>query len=111
MTIGFRIPGALGRLPLADLAVWAKGAGFDSIDLGSADADQVKTLRDVGLAVGTIDLPGTRDLLSPDAATRQKGIEAASAAIEAMAAVGATKAFCTFFPADGNQSRRVSFEH
>lgn len=111
MKIGFRIPGALGRLPLADLAAWAKGAGFDSIDLGSADAERVKTLRDAGLEVGTIDLPGTRELLSPDAATRQSGIDAACAAIEAMAAVGANKAFCTFFPADGNQSRRVSFDN
>ena len=111
MTIGFRIPGALGRLPIADLAAWAKGAGFDAIDLGSPDPDRVAAVRAAGVDVGTIDLPGTRELLSPDADTRQKGIDAASTALEAMAAVGATRAFCTFFPVDASQSRAVSFEN
>ncbi|MFM7321442.1 MAG: sugar phosphate isomerase/epimerase family protein [Armatimonadota bacterium] len=111
MTIGFRIPGALSRIPFADLAAWAKSAGFDSIDLGGPDAERVGTLKANGLEVGTIDLPGTRELLSPDAEVRAQGIATASAALEAIAAVGGDKAFCTFFPANADQSRAESLRH
>jgi len=111
MTIGFRIPGALGRLPLAELAAWAKSEGFAAIDLGSPDAERVAAVRGAGVDVGTIDLGGTREMLSPDADVRAKGIATAVGNLEAMAALGATKAFCTFFPVDPDQSRKVSFEN
>lgn len=111
MNVGFRLPGALSRLPLADLAAWAASAGFGSIDLGSPDPDRAAAVTGAGLELGTCDLAGTRDLLSPDADVRKSGIESGIAAIEAMAAAGFTKAFCTFFPSDHTQSRRVSFEH
>ena len=111
MTIGFRIPGALSRLPLSDLALWAKKNGFDSIDLGAPDPSRVSALKTGGLSLGTCDLIGTRELLSPEPATRRKGIEAGVQCIEAMANLGFTKAFCVFFPADASQSRTVSFEN
>lgn len=111
MTIGFRIPGALGRLPLSELAAWAKAEGFAAIDLGSPDAERVSAVRGAGLEVGTIDLSGTREMLSPDPAVRAQGIAAATANLEAMGALGARKAFCTFFPVDPDQSRKTSFEN
>lgn len=109
MTIGLRIPGACGKLPLAEFAAWCKEAGFDAMDLGSADQERVKAVRDAGLAIGTIDLGGTRDLLSADEAERKRGQEASIKAINAMADAGADKAFCVFFPANAGQSRRDSF--
>lgn len=112
MMIGLRIPGACGRdLSLEEFAGWCKAEGFGSMDLGRADADRVKTVRDAGLAVGTIDLPGTTDLLSPDEAERKKGIETGLAAVNAIADAGCDKAFCVFFPRNGGQSRRDSFEN
>ena len=111
MNVGFRIPGALSRLPLSDLAAWAAREGFGSIDLGSPDPERAATLTGAGLALGTCDLGGTRELLSAEQATRSKGIDTGIAAIEAMADAGFTKAFCTFCPPDSSQSRRVSFEH
>ncbi len=110
MTIGFRIPGALSRLALSDLTLWARKSGFDAIDLGSPDPARVTTLKTGGVGLGTCDLPGTRELLSPEPALRRKGIEAGIQAIDQMAALGFTKAFCVFFPPDGNQSRTTSFE-
>jgi sugar phosphate isomerase/epimerase len=110
MTIGFRIPGALSRLALSELALWARKNGFDCIDLGSPDPARVTALKSAGLGLGTCDLPGTRELLAPEPAARRRGIEAGIQAIEQMAALGFTKAFCVFFPADGNQSRTQSFE-
>lgn len=109
MKIGLRIPGACGREPLADFAAWCKEAGFDAIDLGGPDAARVKAVRDAGLEVGTFDLGGTRELLSPDEAVRKQGIETGIAAINGIADLGGDKAFCTFFPADGRQSRKDSF--
>ncbi len=109
MKIGLRIPGACGKLPIAEFAAWCKADGFDAIDLGRADAERVATVRGAGLEVGTFDLPGTGKLLSPDEATRQAGIEEASKAVHAIADAGGNKAFCVFFPADSSQSRRDSF--
>lgn len=111
MNVGFRIPGALSRLPLTDLAAWAAQEGFGSIDLGSPDSERALAITRAGLELGTCDLAGTRDLLSADEATRQVGIETGIAAINTMADAGFTKAFCTFFPADSSQSRRVSFDY
>jgi len=112
MTIGLRIPGACGKeLSLADFAAWCKGEGFGSIDLGSADAERVKTVKDAGLFVGTVDLPGTGGLLSPEEDERKKAVEAGVAAVNAMADAGCTRAFCVFFPRNGAQSRRESFEN
>ena len=110
LSIGVRIPGAVSReMPLPEFAGWCKTTGFDAIDLNHPDAAAVQTVRDAGLELGTIDLPGTSDLLSSDAAMREKGIETVSATLAAMKEVGADKAFTVFFPRDGRQSRRESF--
>ena len=109
MKVGLRIPGSCGREPIADFAAWCKGEGFDAIDLGRPDADRIAAVHSAGLEIGTFDLGGTPLLLSPDAAERQKGIDAGIAAVHAIADAGGTRAFCVFFPQDGRQSRRDSF--
>lgn len=111
MKIGLRIPGACGRTPLADFARWCREDGFDAVDLGGADAGRIQTLRDAGLELGTVDLPGTSKLLSPDRAVRAEGIEQAGRALDAVADNGGDKMFCVFLPPDRGQSRRDSFEN
>jgi sugar phosphate isomerase/epimerase len=111
MKTGLRIPGACGKEPLEEFARWCKESGFDSIDLGSADPARVAAVKNAGLELGTIDLQGTGKLLSPEESVRREGIETATAAINAMADAGATKAFCTFNPPDARQSRKESLEH
>jgi sugar phosphate isomerase/epimerase len=111
MKIGLRIPGACRKEPFPAFVAWCKESGFDSIDLGSAEATAVETVQAAGLEIGTIDLPGTGKLLSPDEAVRREGIDTVTEAIEAMAEAGATRAFCVFFPANPQQSRRESFDH
>jgi sugar phosphate isomerase/epimerase len=112
MKIGLRIPGACGREPIADFARWCADAGFSAMDLGAADEDRTRAVRYAGLEVGTYDLPGTSLLLHPDVAERRKGMETAMAALDRIAGVGGTRAFCVFFPAhDANQSRRDSLAH
>ena len=111
MKIGFRIPGNVGKLPAQELAQWAKSAGFGGMDLGGPNAERIEAAKSAGLEIGTIDLGGTQKLLSPDEAVRKEGIEACFANLHAIAGAGATRAFCVFFPADANQSRRVSLEN
>ncbi len=111
MRIGLRIPGACGKEPLEDFARWCREDGFDALDLGRADKERINMVRAAGLELGTIDLPGTGKLLSPDAGVRAEGIREASEAIYAIADAGGNKAFCVFVPQDSAQKRRDSFAH
>lgn len=108
--IGFRIPGAAGRMPLADLAGWAKDNGFDAMDIGRPDADAVKAVRGAGLEIGTFDLPGTSQLLSPDAGEREAGTQTIADAAAQARDLGLTRAFGVFLPPDRTQIRAQSFD-
>jgi len=109
MKIGFRIPGRARESSFEALCAWAAAVGFGAIDLGSADPDQVRAARVAGLEIGTVDLPGTRDLLSPDPARQARGVEAARAAIAAAAEEGCARMFCVFVPEDPFRRRAESF--
>jgi sugar phosphate isomerase/epimerase len=110
LKIGFRIPGKARDLPFEELCGWAVDSGFGSIDLSSADLAQITAAANAGLEVGTIDLPGTRDLLSPDSTKQAAGVEAGKAAIATAAENGCHRMFCVFFPEDFSQKRRDSFD-
>ena len=111
MTVGLRIPGACAKEDPDDFARWCKTEGFDGMDLGRPDEVRLSALKNAGLTLGTIDLPGTGKLLSPDAAVRNEGITEANNALAAIAAAGGDKAFCVFFPQNASQSRRDSMEN
>ena len=111
MKIGFRIPGAAGRKPLAELAQWAADNGFGALDIGGPDKAAVEAVRGAGLEVGTFDLGGTGGLLSPDAGTRQAGAQKITEQAKRAQDLGLTRAFGVFLPPDGNQSRGKSFEN
>jgi sugar phosphate isomerase/epimerase len=108
--IGFRIPGRAREISFEELCAWGVKNGFSAIDLGSADRERIETARKAGLEIGTIDLPGTGGLVSPDAAKQAAGAEAAKAAIAATAEAGCDKMFCVFVPEDQTRKRRESFE-
>lgn len=110
MKIGFRIPGKAREISFEELCQWAVKTGFGAIDLSAPEAEKIEAARKAGLEIGTIDLPGTKDLLSPDAAKQQAGVDAARAAIAATAENGCDKMFCVFFPEDFTRKRRESFD-
>ena len=110
MKIGFRIPGKARELPFEELCAWAARTGFQSIDLPAPDAERVRTAQAAGLEIGTIDLAGTRDLVSADPAKQQAGAEAAKAAIAATAELGCSRMFCVFVPEDHTRKRRDTFD-
>lgn len=109
MKIGFRIPGKAREVSFEELCWWAVQTGFGSIDLGSADPAQIAAARAVGLEIGTIDLPGTANLLSVDEEKQQAGAETAKAAIAAAAEHGCSRMFCVFVPEDRSRKRAESF--
>lgn len=110
MKIGFRIPGKAREMPFEELCRWAAETGFGAIDLGSPDPDRIQAIRNAGLEVGTIDLAGTRDLVSADPEKQKAGAEAAKAAIAATAEHGCDKMFCVFVPEDQTRKRAQTFE-
>lgn len=107
--IGFRIPWALGKKPLAELAQWAADNGFGAIDIGRPDKDAVEAVQKAGLTVGTFDIGGTSKLLSPDAGERQAGAQTLGETAARAKDLGLTRAFGVFLPPDGKQSRGESF--
>src|SRR5688500_17834039 len=109
MKIGFRIPGKAKELGFEELCRWAVNTGFQSIDLSSPDPEQIKTAQAAGLEIGTIDLPGTRDIISADPAKQSAGVQAARAAIAATADSGCSRMFCVFVPEDYSRKRAESF--
>ena len=111
MKIGLRIPGALGKVSPDALAGWCKSAGFGGMDLGRPSPERLEAAQKAGLEIGTCDLGGTQKLLSPDAGVREEGIKACCDSLGAMRDAGVSRAFCVFFPGDGNQSRRDSLEN
>ena len=111
MKIGLRIPGTAREQPFPEFCSWCRGAGFDAVDLGSADAEQIRAARSAGLEIGTIDLPGTRDLCSADPEKQRTGQQAAKNAIHAAAENGVDRMFCVFVPEDASRGRKANFEN
>jgi sugar phosphate isomerase/epimerase len=111
MNIGFRIPGAVSQLSWSEMASWAVEQGFGAIDIGGADEGAVNTIRKAGLEVGTFDLKGTSQLLSPEPETRKAGAKTIAEQAGQAKDLGLTRAFGVFLPQDGQQSRKTSFEN
>ena len=110
MKIGLRIPGAGRQMPFDEFCRWCADAGFDAVDIGDVTPEIVKTARDAGLAIGSADLPGVRDLLSIDKSKQGAGAAAAKAAIQAAADNDVHIMFCTFVPEDSSLGRAKNFE-
>lgn len=111
MKIGFRIPGAAGKLPFAELVQWAADNGFGAIDIGGPNAETVEAVRKAGLEIGTFDLGGTGLLLSPEAEARKEGAQKIAEQARRAQDFGLTRAFGVFLPPDGRQSRGDSFRN
>jgi len=75
--IGFReVPVLSTDFPTE--ASFAAEAGFGQIDLTSGAVAKIPRVLDAGLAVGAIDLPNQKALLSPDRATRKEAVDRCS---------------------------------
>ena len=110
-TIGFRRMGFAWQKDLAALCDWAKGQGFGAIDVG-ADVAAVRAVASAGLRLGSVDLPGWKDLISPDAGKRKDAAAKAGAfAKDAVAAAGGAglNFFVVMLPEDPAKPRSENF--
>lgn len=110
MKIGLRIPGTARELGFEAFCRWCAETGFEAVDVGVVTPEIAKTASAAGLALGTSDLPGVRELLSADAGKQAQGAESAKAAIRAAAEHGAKNMFCVFYPEDASLGRKANFE-
>jgi sugar phosphate isomerase/epimerase len=111
MKIGLRIPGEARKLSFDEFCNWCRKVGFEAVDLGSPNPEQIRTARDAGLEIGTVDLPGTRELCSADPEKQRAGQESAKTAIQAASENGVDRMFCVFVPEDANAGRKANFEN
>jgi len=107
--IGFRRSWSQWQKDLPAAAKWAKQNGFDAIDLGRADAADVRTLKDVGLGLGSVDLLQFGEIATPDAGKRKAILAENLAYIKEAAALGA-KIFFTIVGADQTKKRSENYK-
>jgi sugar phosphate isomerase/epimerase len=110
MKIGLRMPGTARELGFEKFCRWCAETGYQAVDVGVVTPEIAKTASAAGLALGTSDLPGVRELLSADAAKQAAGAESAKGAIRAAAEHGAKNMFCVFYPEDASLGRKANFE-
>jgi sugar phosphate isomerase/epimerase len=92
------------------LADWAKASGFDSLDLMNLTLDDLQTLRDVGLRIGSVDLLDFGNLLHNDAAKRKELVAKNVAYIQQLAPAGVKVFFTCVIPGDPTKSRADNYK-
>jgi sugar phosphate isomerase/epimerase len=108
--IGFRRGGGQWQKDLPSLARWAKEAQLEAIDLGRANAQDVKTLHDAGLRLGSVDLLDFGQLMNDDAGKRKDLIAANVAYVKETAPLGAKAFFTCIIPGDPTRKRADNYK-
>jgi len=107
--IGFRRGWSDWQKELAPLTTWAKGSGFDVVDLGTATAQDLETLKTAGLRLGTADLKDFGALMAADAGRRKEAVEAAVAYVREAAGWGVKVFFTCVIPGDASGKRAENY--
>jgi len=102
--IGFRRGGGWQK-DLGSLCAWAKGQGFDTLDLGKGTPEDLAVLKKAGLRVGTVDLLNARALLSPDGGKRKEAVAQNLDYLKTCVAHGAKLFFTVAMPEDVEKPR------
>ncbi|MGC9349288.1 MAG: sugar phosphate isomerase/epimerase family protein, partial [Anaerolineae bacterium] len=107
--IGFRRGVSQWQQDLDGLIAWAKEVDMEVIDL-HRDADTTaKAVLDAGLQVGSVDLPDTRGMISPDKGKRAEAIARNAEYIKACAVYGPMDHFLVMLPEDPDRPRKENF--
>lgn len=97
--IGFRRGGGW-QGDIEVLAKFAKDAGFEAIDLGQANSEDVNVLKKHGLKVGSVDLLNWHNLFSKDEGERKAAVQENIQYIKNSNALGAARFFLCVMPKD-----------
>jgi len=107
--IGTRLPGFAREIGFDAYAGWLAENEFDAVDTPPLTAQIAKTVKGLGLALGTCDA-NAAGLLSADAARRRQGLSALKKDLTAMARHGGHTYFALLMPDDPTQPRAKTFE-
>lgn len=107
--IGIRQGGCF-RENLPGALVFLSEQGFDAIDLGETNADEVKAVRDAGLRVGTCDVLGMGNLYSPDETVRKEAVQKNLAYFKQLTGLGVDRFFTAIIVRTPERSRKENFE-
>jgi sugar phosphate isomerase/epimerase len=107
--IGFRRGGSEWQKNLPSQSKWAKQTGFDGIDLAKATKEDVATLKETGLKLGSADLLDFGKLMQNDAGARKELIATNVAYVKEAAALGAKAFFTCIIPGDPAKKRSENY--
>ncbi len=94
---------------MKSLASWAKGAGFEAIDLGGVTADDAATLAGASLRLGSVDLLDFGSIMASDPSQRKDVIEKNVTYVKRAAAAGAKVFFTCLIPGDPSRARSENY--
>ncbi len=94
---------------LKALSQWAKGSGFDCIDLGKATQEDIGALRGSGLAIGSADLLDFGNIMANDAGKRKDVIAQNVAYVKEASKAGAKVFFTCVIPGDPAKKRAENY--
>src|ERR1019366_6170546 len=84
--------------------------GIGVVDVG-ADVAACRMVSAAALQVGSADLIGWKELISPDKMVRRDAVAKAAAVVADAAGVGAKNFFCVMLPAKPELKRSENFTH
>lgn len=109
-SIGFRRGWSDWQKNLPALAQWAKQAGFEVIDLGKATREDVATLQQNGLKLGSADLLDFGQIMTADLGKRKELLAQNIAYIKECGALGCRAMFTCIIPADATKKRSENYK-
>ncbi len=107
--IGFRSWGSGWQRNLDDTIAFARANGFEGIDVGAADASEVKKIHDGRLRIGSVDLVRWTDLASADAGKRRAAVQDNIRNVRSVVPLGVRNFFTVAIPEDVNAKRSDNF--
>lgn len=110
-SIGFRRGWGDWQKNLANVISYAKGGGFEAIDVGAVDVADVKQIVAAGLRVGTVDLKAWTDLASADAGKRKAAAQLNTEYVKQVVAAGCKNFFVVVIPEDHAKARKDNFAY
>jgi sugar phosphate isomerase/epimerase len=105
--IGFRRGGGW-QSDLSALLSWAKENELGVVDIGR-NVDEIATVREAGLSVGTVDLLEWQPMFSPDAGKRAESVAKNAEYVAKATAAGAKNFFLVVLPEEPNRPRTENF--
>jgi len=107
--VGIRQGGAWrNNLPAA--LAFLKTNGFDAIDLGETNEDEIEAVRDAGLRVGTCDVLSMGDLYSPDEGKRKETVSKNLVYFKTLTGLGVDRIFTAIIARTPERSRKENYE-